>query len=85
MLYKLLTTIIILLAKLRKRCVHDWVLRKERDEHNLIPNYSFSKGRGLIIECCDCGLGHQFYEDEKGIHCIPERPRDYDYKWRLGS
>lgn len=84
MRYKLLTTLIILLAALRRRCVRDWVLRKERDEQNLIPGYWFSKGNGILIECCDCGLSHRFYEDEKGAHCIPERPRKYVYKLRFG-
>ena len=84
MTYKLLTVLIILLAILRKRCGRDWVLRKERDDHNLISGYWISKDRGILIECCDCGLAHQFFEDKGGTHAIPERPRRYDYKLRLG-
>jgi len=83
-IYKLLTFLIMLLAKLRHKWGYgkSWVIRKDRDEANLIPGYSF-KGKGIMIICCDCGLGHRFFEDDKGIHCLPERPEKYDYKWRL--
>lgn len=87
MRYKILTTLIILISKLRKRCVPlgDMVLRKERDEHNLMAGYWISKGRGILIECCDCGLSHRFFEDSKGTHALPERPKGYNYKLRFGS
>lgn len=86
MMYRFLTMLIICLARLRKSCGKNWVMRVERDDHNLIPGYSFKAGsKSFLIECCDCGLAHQFFEDEKGVHGIPERPKGYDYKWRLGS
>lgn len=89
LLYKFLTLSIILLGRLRFHIAggrySSWELRKDRDEQNLIPNMYFSKARGILIECCDCGLSHQFSESEKGAHCIPERPKGYDYKWRLGK
>lgn len=85
MAYKILTLLIILISILRRRFAgRRWELRKDRDERNLIRGYFFSKGNGILIECCDCGLSHRFFEDEKGTHCIPERPVGYDYKMRLG-
>lgn len=87
-IYKLLTLLIIVLNLARKKVWWfgvPWELRKDRDEQNLIAGYYFSKGNGILIECCDCGLSHRFYEDERGAHCIPERPKGYDYKWRLGQ
>lgn len=84
-LYKLLTALIILLARLRYRLAdHRWEFRKDRDERNLIAGYWVSKARGIIIECCDCGLSHRFFETERGTHCWPERPPGYDYKLRFG-
>lgn len=85
--YKVLTTLIILLNILRKKVmpVPKMVLRKERDEQNLIQGYWFSKHRGILLECCDCGLSHRLFESEKGAHAWPERPEGYDYKWRFGK
>lgn len=86
-LYKFLTSLIIILNIIRKRlCWYSipWELRKERDEQNLITGYWVSKGHGILLECCDCSLSHRLFEDERGTHCIPERPKGYDYKWRFG-
>lgn len=85
--YKLLTLLIILLAMVRKKVGNKitWELRKDRDEQNLMPQVWFSKARGILLECCDCGLSHRLFESERGSHAWPERPRGYDYKWRLGS
>ena len=85
LVYKALTLIIIILNIARKKVCfyYPWELRKDRDGQNLIHGYWFSKGNGILIECCDCGLAHRFFEDERGAHCIPERPKGYDYKWRL--
>lgn len=88
LVYKFLTLVIIILNIIRKRlCWYSlkWGLRKERDEQNLIPGYWVSKDNGILLECCDCGLSHRLFEDERGTHCIPERPLDYDYKWRFGQ
>lgn len=88
-LYKVLTLFIILLGRLRF-CVAGgrygaWELRKDRDEQNLMPQMWFSKARGILLECCDCGLSHRLFESERGAHAWPERPKGYNYKWRLGS
>ncbi len=86
LMYKLITLLIILLAKLRCRVANSvgWELRSDRDEQNLMPQMWFSKARGILLECCDCGLSHRLFESEKGSHAWPERPKGYDYKWRLG-
>lgn len=85
MRYKALTFLIILLGIIRVKAAKGrWVLRKDRDEQNLIPGHSLQKGYGILLECCDCGLAHRLYEDDKGIHCIPERPSSYDYSLRIG-
>jgi len=90
LLYTLLTTAIIALSRLRLRVVGRygcgrWELRKDRDEQNLMPQMWFSKGNGILLECCDCGLSHRLFEDNRGSHAIPERPKGYQYRWRLGS
>lgn len=87
-IYKLLTLLIIILNMTRKKvCFYDcpWELRKDRDEQNLIPGFWFSKGYGILLECCDCGLTHRLFESDRGSHAWPERPKGYDYKWRLGN
>lgn len=87
-LYKILTLLIILLSRFRFRVVGgrygSWELRNDRDEQNIMPKVWFSKARGILLECCDCGLSHRLFESEKGSHAIPERPKGYNYKWRLG-
>jgi len=87
-LYKLLTLLIIVLSRLRFRAVGGtygpWELRKYRDEQNLMPQVWFSKANGILLECCDCGLSHRLFESDRGSHAWPERPKGYDYKWRLG-
>lgn len=87
LIYKLLTLAIIKIARLRYRVGNSigWELRKDRDEHNLMKDHWVSKGRGIILECCDCGLAHHLFEDEKGTHGLPERPKGYDYKMRAGQ
>ncbi len=84
--YKLLTAQIIALSRLRFRIIRpeDWEMRKDRDAQNKMRRVWFSKGRGILVECCDCGLTHRFFESEQGSHAIPERPKGYDYHWRLG-
>lgn len=84
--YRFLTFLIIALNILRERICRytPWELRKDRDERNLIHGEWFSKANGILLECCDCGLTHRLYEDERGAHCIPQRPKKYDYKWRIG-
>lgn len=87
-IYKLLTLLITLLARVRFGVVGgqhgNWELRKERDEQNIMPQMWFSKASGILLECCDCGLSHKLFESEKGSHAIPERPKGYDYRWRFG-
>ena len=88
-LYKVLTLLIILLGRLRFYVsggrYGSWELRSDRDEQNLMPQMWFSKARGILLECCDCGLSHRLFESNRGSHAWPERPKGYDYKWRLGG
>ena len=83
--YKLLTLAILLLAAVRKKVGGSigWEMRSDRDVQNQMVKVWFSVARGILIECCDCGLSHRFFESEKGSHAIPERPKGYDYKWRV--
>lgn len=85
-LYKVLTLLIILLAKFREKVGNSigWELRKDRDEQNIMPQMWFSKDNGICLGCCDCGLFHRLFESDRGSHAWPERPVGYDYKWRLG-
>lgn len=85
-LYTVLTLVIIVLAKCRFKLVNvlgiGYELRKDRAEQNRIY---FDMSNGFLLECCDCGLSHKLKQQEDYIDCIPERPRGYVYKWRLGS
>ena len=78
--YQGLTELIQRINEFRKKYGRSWGLRKDRDKQNLISGYWVSRGNGILLECCDCGLSHRLYEDERGTHCIPERPRDYQYR-----
>ena len=86
--YKLLTLFIIFLGRLRFRVISgrsgSWEIRSGQDKQNLMPQVWFSKARGILLECCDCGLAHRLFESDLGSHAWPERPRGYDYKGRLG-
>lgn len=85
LLYCLLTAMIIALAKVRAKIAGaiGMELRKDRDEINLMPKIWFSKGYGILLECCDCGLAHRLFESKRGSHAWPERPKGYKYRWRL--
>lgn len=84
LLYKALTLAIMLFSEWRYRLIghYMWELRKDRDEQNFMANMWFSKGSGILLECCDCGLSHRLFESDKGSHGWPERPIGYDYRWR---
>ena len=83
-LYILLTTLIIVLSKLRFRFGNaiGWELRNERELQNRIY---FEIKKGFLLECCDCGLSHKLKQHQDYIDCIPERPRRYRYILRFGS
>lgn len=85
--YNILTLVITLLAQVRGKVALSIgvELRKDRDEQNIMPQVWFSKGYGILLGCCDCGLSHRLYESEEGSHAVPERPRGYNYKWRLAK
>ena len=88
LIYELLTYCIILLGKLRH-----WYLKKfywktgfyvryDRDKINIIKDHNLRRA-GFLLECCDCGLVHSMFLDEKDrLHCIPQRPKEYKYLLR---
>lgn len=86
-MYTLLTALIILLGRLRKRVARNWDFRLERDQplardKNLRSEtdkpYVYNR-----LECCDCGLTHGLYIDAKGfLRTIPWRPGSYRYRLR---
>jgi len=92
-LYTIITALIILLAKFRKLMGSQWDFRLQRDSpfvraKNLdIRNYN-KDGKPYIqnrLECCDCGLTHGLYIDDRGfLRTIPWRPGKYNYKFRSG-
>jgi len=83
-LYRLLTSLIILLGRARFKMGNSlgWEIRKDRAEQNQIH---FDINLGFLLECCDCGLSHKLQQRQGFIDCIPERPRGYDYSWRFGQ
>lgn len=85
LVYSLLTMLIIALFKLRYKVVNvrgvGWELREDRAKQNRIY---FDIKKGFLLECCDCGLSHKLKQQEGYLDCIPERPKGYAYRWRLG-
>lgn len=86
--YQGLTELIQRINEFRKKYGKDWDFRLERDQRlvrakNLdIRNYSRDEKPYVQnrLECCDCGLTHGLYIDEKGfLRTIPWRPEDYKY------
>lgn len=88
MIYKLLTTAIIILGKLRDRfggafpkmpghLYRQFPVRFDR----ALPWPEDAK-LYLGMGCCDCGLTHVIIH---GKSVTPKRPMSYDYKMRLGA
>ena len=86
--YEGLTEVIKRMNEFRKKFGSNWVFRGERDQplvkaKNLdIRNYKPGEYPHVQnrLKCCDCGLTHGLYIDEKGfLRTIPWRPRDYKY------
>lgn len=82
-IYKVLTQLIILLGELRSRnnLNIQRIIRNDRTFFNEISTIR-TPSWGVINECCDCGLAHRLWIDEKGLYQRPERPEGYDYNWR---
>jgi len=76
-MYTLLTTLIILLSKIRNRFAAR-ALRFDRP----LPWNPDDKDKWLWIGCCDCGLEHFFVV---GHSATPVRPMTYKYKFRFGA
>ena len=76
-MYTLLTTLIILLSKIRDRFTVR-VLRFDRP----LPWNPDDGDKWLWVGCCDCGLEHFFVIGHSGT---PVRPMTYKYKYRFGA
>ena len=77
MLYQLLTSLIIMIGRLRDRlCSHKYALRCDRT----LPWTENPKAMSMI--CCDCGLTHFIVA---GQTVTPIRPITYDYRGRMGA
>ena len=87
--YEILTWAIIKLSDVRFFYLKKYywrtgfVLRKDREmrlkDHRL-------KTSGLEFGCCDCGLVHFLFIDDKDcLHIIPLRPIDYKYRLRASK
>lgn len=90
--YKILTFLIMVLGKLRRRCAHHMVLYKTTPFRYVVPTRvrltDLTDKRGILLGCCDCGLEHRYFveysadirADELKIWAL--RPEEYDYSWR---
>lgn len=81
LIYKALTQLIIILGIARQKLSCRRVVRSDRTFFNetseiRVPSW------GVFSECCDCGLTHRLWLDERGLYQRPERPEGYDYSWR---
>lgn len=74
--YTLLTSLIILLSKMRDRC-GSMALRSDRP----VP-WNMQGTRHLWMSCCDCGLRHFFVIGHSGTAV---RPMKYSYRLRFGA
>lgn len=92
--YKILTFLITVLRRLRRRfLIGEWMGLKTDSLliEGVILFDDLSEKRGVLIECCDCGLEHKFFKkfdfgvggDILQIYSL--RPVGYDYTWRLGD
>ena len=82
LIYTFLTNTIILLSKLRDKCLdgpsHNGHLRIDR----VLPWYEGFGSDKLFMGCCDCGLTHFLV---LGHSITPVRPINYQYKMRMGG
>jgi len=82
-LYTLLTSIIILISKIR-----DKVSSKEKFMHMRFnrtlpwPTLKEEEKDIFYISCCDCGLTHFFLLNHSST---PVRPKEYSYNFRFGN
>jgi len=81
LIYKALTQLIIILGIARQRLGLRRVVRSNRTFFNEVSEIRVPSW-GVFNECCDCGLTHRLWLDERGLYQRPERPEGYDYGWR---
>lgn len=88
LIYEILTWLIIQLGKLREWYIihfkNGFFEREDRDKINRIYRGQIQlKYDGFGLICCDCGLTHKLKNwNDKDLHCIPYRPKNYKYKLR---
>ena len=78
--YTILTSMIILIGKLRDHIFHH-EMRVFRFDRTL-PWPKYQSPDGLYVGCCDCGLEHIFF---RGLSGTPVRPEQYSYLGRFGA
>lgn len=81
-IYVLLTRFIKVLAGWRYKVGNSigWQARWERDDMNLIASEYLSDTKATTrLGCCDCDLDHGIWVDNKGLHLVPWRPKNYKY------
>jgi hypothetical protein len=78
MLYTILTSLIILIGRVRDRLCRPMSLRYDRT----LPCPPEWGPQVLFFTCCDCGLTHFFVPGHSGT---PRRPASYEYELRLGA
>jgi len=92
-IYKILTFLIIVLGKIRRR-VAGYKMELVKDSPLMAEDMAFEQleDRGFLIRCCDCGLEHRLFR-HRVLSPFPERQSDvlkawplraigYDYSWR---
>lgn len=77
MIYTILTSLIILISKIRSRVGGQYFLRCDRP----IPWHQQGK-KWIHMSCCDCGLAHFFVVGHSGTAI---RPQKYSYNLRFGA
>lgn len=83
--YKVLTFLIMVLARLRRRVTGGrmGLVKNSPLIKDEIPFRYLDEERGILIECCDCGLEHRFFKAGLCLGVWPLRPTGYDYSWRV--
>lgn len=92
--YKILTFLIMVLGRMRQRVAGD-LMELIKKSPLIVEEIGIDEleDRGILVECCDCGLAHRFFR-HRVLSPFSERKKDilktwplravgYDYSWRL--
>ncbi len=84
-LYEILSQMIVLLGWARERISRSkWMraTRKDRTFHVSLEPFT-DQNYWEYWDCCDCGLQHKVYRQQKELILWPIRPKSYRYRLRL--